>query len=154
LWSWQAQRQSEPSTVVKMALGCFGVTLANLILVFAAWQAGAEKASWWWLFAFFAVITIGELYLSPVGLSFVTKIAPARLVSMLMGMWLATNFVGNFIGGWLGSFWGAMDKSHFFLMIAVIAAIAGLIIWCMDRALKPILKDPPDRRVLKPLDRS
>ena len=141
LWSWQAKRNSEPSTVVKMALGCFGVALANLILVMAAWHSGAEKASWWWLLAFFAVITVGELYISPVGLSLVTKIAPVRLVSMLMGAWLATSFVGNFISGWLGSFWSAMDKSHFFMMIAAIAAFAGVIIWSFDRVLKPILNE-------------
>ncbi len=129
LWAWQAKRNSEPSTVVKMALGCFGVALANLILVLAAWHSGADKASWWWLLAFFAVITVGELYISPVGLSLVTKIAPARLVSMLMGIWLATSFIGNFIGGFLGSFWSAMDKSHFFMMIAGIAAFAGAVIW-------------------------
>ena len=141
LWSWQAKRNSEPSTVVKMAMGCFGVALANLILVLAAWHSGTDKASWWWLLAFFAVITVGELYISPVGLSLVTKIAPMRLVSMLMGIWLATSFVGNFIGGWLGSFWSAMDKSHFFLMIAFIAAFAGIVIWSFDRMLKPILKE-------------
>jgi POT family proton-dependent oligopeptide transporter len=141
LWSWQAKRNSEPSTVVKMAFGCFGIALANLILVLAAWHSGTDKASWWWLLAFFAVITVGELYISPVGLSLVTKIAPARLVSMLMGLWLATSFIGNFIGGWLGSFWSAMDKSHFFLMIAIIAAFAGVVIWSFDRMLKPILKE-------------
>lgn len=141
LWSWQAKRNSEPSTVVKMAFGCFGISLANLILVLAAWHSGTDKASWWWLLVFFAIITVGELYISPVGLSLVTKIAPVRLVSMLMGLWLATSFIGNFIGGWLGSFWSAMDKSHFFLMIALIAAFAGGVIWSFDRILKPILKE-------------
>ena len=141
LWAWQAKRDREPSTVLKMAMGCFGVALANLILVLAAWQSGTDKASWLWLLAFFAIITVGELYISPVGLSLVTKIAPARLVSMLMGLWLSTSFVGNFFGGFLGSFWSAMDKSHFFLMIAIIAACAGAVIWSFDRMLKPILKE-------------
>ena len=141
LWAWQAKRNSEPSTVVKMALGCFGVALANLLLVLAAWHAGTDKVSWWWLLAFFAIITVGELYISPIGLSLVTKIAPGRLVSMLMGLWLATSFIGNFVGGFLGSFWSAMDKSHFFMMIAIIAAFAGVVIWSFDRMLQPILKE-------------
>ena len=111
LWAWQATRGTEPSTVTKMSLGCFGVALANLIMVGAAWQSGgAPDASWLWLLGYFAVITIGELYLSPIGLSLVSKIAPARMVSMLMGLWLATSFTGNFIAGWLGSFWSGMDK--------------------------------------------
>ena len=122
LWAWQAKRGTEPSTVTKMSLGCFGVALANLIMVGAAWQAaGAPDASWLWLLGYFVVITIGELYLSPIGLSLVSKVAPARMVSMLMGVWLATSFTGNFIAGWLGSFWSRMDKPMFFLMIAGIA---------------------------------
>jgi proton-dependent oligopeptide transporter, POT family len=141
LWAWQARRGAEPSTVTKMALGCFGVALANLILVVAAWNAGGGKASWLWLFAYFVIITIGELYLSPIGLSLVTKVAPARIVSMMMGLWLATSFTGNFIGGWLGSFWSHMDKVRFFLMIAAVAALAGATIWCFNRPLRPILKE-------------
>jgi POT family proton-dependent oligopeptide transporter len=141
LWGWQAKRGREPATVTKMALGCFGVALSNLILIVAAWQAGTGKASWLWLLAYFVVITIGELYLSPIGLSLVTKVAPARIVSMMMGFWLATSFTGNFIAGWLGSFWSSMDKESFFLMIALISGAAGVVILAFNRPLKPILKE-------------
>jgi POT family proton-dependent oligopeptide transporter len=142
LWAWQARRGSEPSTVVKMSLGCFGVAIANLIMVGAAWQsAGAPDASWLWLLGYFVVITIGELYLSPIGLSLVSKVSPARIVSMMMGLWLATSFTGNLIAGWLGSFWSSMDKMMFFLMIAGIATLAGATILAFDRPLKPVLKD-------------
>jgi POT family proton-dependent oligopeptide transporter len=140
-WAWQARHGREPSTVSKMALGCFGVALANLIMVVAASQAGTGKASWLWLFAFFVMLTLGELYLSPIGLSFVTKIAPGRLISTLMGLWLGTSFVGNFLAGYLGSFWSSMDKSSFFAMIAAIAAFAGVAIWACERPLRPILRD-------------
>ena len=99
LWARQAARGSEPSTVTKMALGCFGVTAANLIMGFAAFHAGAGQASWLWLLGSIAVITVGELYLSPVGLSLVTKVAPVRLLSMMMGIWLATSFTGGFLAG-------------------------------------------------------
>ncbi len=140
LWTRQAARGSEPSTVIKMALGCFGVALAYLIMVAAAWHVGTGKASWLWLFGYFVVITIGELYLSPIGLSLVTKIAPARILSMMMGVWLATSFIGGFLAGWLGSFWTRMEKPAFFLMIAAIAALAGVAIlasrslpWGMSR---------------------
>jgi proton-dependent oligopeptide transporter, POT family len=141
LWARQAQRGTEPSSINKMALGCFGVTLANIIMAGAAWQAGgAPDASWLWLFAYFVVITIGELYLSPVGLSLVSKAAPARMVSMMMGVWLGTSFIGNFIGGWLGSFWSSMDKMNFFLMIAGVAALAGVVIAAFNRPLGKILR--------------
>jgi POT family proton-dependent oligopeptide transporter len=140
LWAWQEKRGTEPSTVVKMALGCFGAALSYLIMAGAAWSAGGGLADWWWLFAYFAVITVGELYISPVGLSLVSKVAPARMVSTMMGFWLGTSFLGNFAAGWLGSFWDTMDKMSFFFMIAAIAAAAGIAIWSFDRPLKAILQ--------------
>jgi POT family proton-dependent oligopeptide transporter len=139
LWAWQERRGREPSTITKMALGCLGVALANLIMFGAAWSAAGDSASWLWLLGYFAVITLGELYLSPIGLSLVSKVSPARVVSMMMGVWLATSFVGNFLAGWLGSFWSSMDKPHFFLMIAGIAAAAGLVIWAFNRPLRGIV---------------
>ncbi|MEA3028097.1 MAG: proton-dependent oligopeptide transporter, family [Alphaproteobacteria bacterium] len=141
LWKRQAEAGREPSTVAKMALGCFGVAISYLIMAAAAVSAGGGKASWLWLAAYFVVITIGELYLSPVSLSLVTKVAPARAVSMMMGVWLATSFTGNFLAGYLGSFWSGMAKDSFFLMIAIIAALAGLVILAFVRPLEPILKN-------------
>ena len=141
LWAWQAKRGREPSTVTKMSIGCLGVTLANLIMVAAAWQAAGDEASWLWLLGYFVVITLGELYLSPIGLSLVSKVAPARMVSMLMGLWLATSFAGNFIAGWLGGFWSSMDKMTFFLMIASIALVASAVILAFDRPLRNVISD-------------
>ena len=104
LWARQARGGREPSTIAKLGLGCFGVTLANLIMALAASRlGGAEKLSWLWLLAYFIVITIGELYLSPTGLSLVSKLAPSGMLSMAMGLWLGTSFIGNFMAGWLGS---------------------------------------------------
>jgi POT family proton-dependent oligopeptide transporter len=124
-----------------MALGCFGVTAANLILVLAALHAGGGKANWVWLLDYFVVITLGELYLSPVGLSLVTKVAPARILSMMMGVWLATSFVGGFLAGFIGSFWSRMEKPEFFLMIAAIAALAGVVIFACRWPLRGLLRE-------------
>jgi POT family proton-dependent oligopeptide transporter len=60
---------------------------------------------------------------------------------LLMGVWLATSFIGNFLAGYLGSFWSSMDKVNFFLMIAAIAAIAGAVIFAFNRPLRAMLKD-------------
>jgi POT family proton-dependent oligopeptide transporter len=139
LWARQAARGAEPPTITKMAYGCFGVCAAYLIMVAAALSmssvagaggatSAAGKASWMWLFAYFVVITLGELYLSPVGLSFVTKVAPARLISLMMGVWLATSFTGGFLSGFIGSFWSWMAKPEFFLLVAGVAAAAGVMI--------------------------
>ena len=129
LWRRQAARGTEPSTVAKIALGCAGLALANLIMALAAWRTGdAGKASWLWLLGYFIVITLGELYLSPTGLSLVTKVSPTHAVSLLMGVWLATDFIGSFLAGWLGSYWSAMEKPTFFVMIAAIGALAALLV--------------------------
>jgi POT family proton-dependent oligopeptide transporter len=129
--------------LVKMALGCFGCGASYLILAFAAWQAGGDKASWLWLFAYFVVITVAELYISPIGLSLVSTVAPARFISMMMGVWWATDFVGSFGAGYLGSFWSGMAKPDFFLMIAAVAIAAGLMIWACDRPLRAALRQGP-----------
>jgi POT family proton-dependent oligopeptide transporter len=141
LWARQAARDTEPSTITKMALGCFGVTAAYLIMALAALHADGGKASWLWLLGFFVVITLGELYLSPVGLSLVTKVAPTRMLSMMMGVWLATSFTGGFLAGWLGSLWSRMAKPEFFLMIAMIAAVAGVIIFACRWPLRGALNE-------------
>ena len=82
------------------------------------------------------ILTIGELFLSPVGLSLVTKLAPARMVSMLMGMWFLSSFVGNYLSGYLGTFWGKMSKQDFFVILAMLAFGAGFGMLAVLRPLK------------------
>jgi POT family proton-dependent oligopeptide transporter len=70
----------------------------------------------------------------------VTKVAPPRIVSMMMGMWLISYAIGNFFAGYLGSFWEKMSMTSFFLVAAAIPILAGLAIWTFDKRLKPILE--------------
>jgi POT family proton-dependent oligopeptide transporter len=140
-WGWLARSGREPSTVTKMAIGCFLLALSYLALALVAAGTGeAAKANWLWLLVYFAILTVGELYLSPVGLSLVSKVAPASVLSLMMGVWLATSFLGNFMAGWLGSYWSSMDKTAFFLMIAGVAALAGFAIAPMNKPLRKILQ--------------
>ncbi len=138
-WRWQGRR--EPSTVAKMAIGLLLNAVSYLVMVAAAWDAGGGKASWLWLFAYFVIITVGELYVSPTSLSLVTKVAPAPLLSMIMGVWLATSFVGNFLAGYLGTFWSNMSHVYFFLMLASISAAASLAVALLSIPMRGILKD-------------
>ena len=138
---WRRQGRHEPSTVMKMAIGLFLNAASWLIMLAAARLAGTGQASWLWLFAFTFAITVGELYLSPTSLSLVTKVAPVQLLSMLMGVWLATSFTGNFLAGYLGTFWSSMSKADFFLMLAIISAVSGLIIVLLHRPLRSVLQD-------------
>jgi len=136
---WRKQGAGEPSTVAKMSLGLFLNALSWLVMAAAAHSTGAGKASWLWLFTFFTVMTIGELYLSPTSLSWVTKVAPPSVLSMMMGVWLATSFIGNLLAGYLGTFWSTMDKGDFFLLLTAIAAGAGAIIAVLRPPLARVL---------------
>lgn len=138
-WRWQGAR--EPSTVSKMAIGCLLNAAAYLVLAIAAFVSGGDKASWLWLFSYFVVLTIGELYLSPVGLSLVTKVAPVGMLSMLMGVWLSTSFVGGFLAGYLGTFWSSMSQVNFFLMLTAISAVAGSAIALLGIPMRGALRD-------------
>ena len=138
---WRRQGNREPSTVVKLSIGAFLGALAWLIMVAAAHTAAGGQSSWLWLLAFFVVLTLGELYLSPTSLSLVTKVAPAGLLSMMMGVWLATYFLGGFLAGYLGTFWSRMAKPEFFLMLAIISAASGLVIGLVSRPLRQALRD-------------
>ncbi len=101
---------------------------------------GPPRRAGLWLFAYFVVLTLGELYISPIGLSLVSKVAPARHLAMMMGVWLATSFTGNFLAGYLGSFWSSMEKPAFFLMIAAVAAVAGVAMLLFNRPLRAALR--------------
>jgi POT family proton-dependent oligopeptide transporter len=139
LWAGQAARGREPSTVGKMAIGCIGIAAANLVLAAAALGLDGGKAGWLWLIAYFVLLTLGELYVSPIGLSLVSKIAPSGLLSMMMGAWFLTVFFGALLGGWLGSLWEGMDKGGFFLLIAALAGGAGLAIAAAAPPLRRLL---------------
>jgi POT family proton-dependent oligopeptide transporter len=138
---WRRQGADEPSTVVKLAIGCFLNACAYGLMSVAAWHAGNGQANWLWLLGFFVVITVGELYLSPTSLSLITKIAPASLLSMMMGLWLSTSFLGGFLAGYLGTFWSSMTKPEFFQMLAAISATAALMIALLIQPLGKVLKD-------------
>ncbi|MFI5372454.1 MAG: peptide MFS transporter, partial [Candidatus Eisenbacteria bacterium] len=135
-WAWQAQRRQEPSSVVKMAMGCFLLGLSFLIMIAASQGMALDaKRSVMWLVGSTLVITIGELYLSPIGLSFVTKIAPVRMVSMLMGVWFLANFAGNYLSGYIGTFYEKMSRGSFFVVLAVMGVGAGLVMFLISRPL-------------------
>src|SRR2546429_2878695 len=112
-----------------------------LIMAAAAYFGGAgAHASWLWLLFFFVVITLGELYLSPIGLALVARVAPPQILSMMMGLWFITSFTGNLLQGYIGSFFSQMDKVHFFLLCAGIGAAAGVVTWLFNFPMKPILE--------------
>jgi proton-dependent oligopeptide transporter, POT family len=139
-WGWQAGRKREPSSVVKMGLGCLMVGLGFIVMILAARGMTEEtRLSVLWLAGATLVFTIGELYLSPIGLSFVTKIAPARMVSMLMGVWFLANFFGNYLSGYLGTFYERMPHQQYFFLLTVLGVGAGLVMLLLSRPLDKVV---------------
>ncbi len=136
-WGWQDRFGREPSSVAKMGIGCILLAAAFLILIPPARELTViPRASIWWLTACAFVLTVGEIYLSPIGLSLVTKIAPARIVSMMMGVWFLSSFFGNYLSGYLGTFWEKMSKENFFLLMFTLSFVTGLAFFALLRPLK------------------
>jgi POT family proton-dependent oligopeptide transporter len=134
LWAEQSRRGREPPALRKMAFGCACLTAAYLLLAVAASFTG--KASPFWLLGYFAIATLGELCLAPVGLALVIALAPVRMRSMLMGAWFATTLPADILAGYLGGFWTSMPKTAFFLMIAAVAAVAAIAFAVLSRVLR------------------
>jgi POT family proton-dependent oligopeptide transporter len=136
-WGWQNKRGQEPSSVTKMGIGCVLLGGAFIIMIAASRVLGAgERGSLAWLVVTTWLFTMGELYLSPIGLSLVTKIAPARMVSMLMGMWFLSSFFGNYLSGYIGGYYSVMSKDAFFGLLMALGVGAGFIFFAANKPLR------------------
>jgi proton-dependent oligopeptide transporter, POT family len=141
-WAYLAKKGRDPSSVAKMAIGCFFLGVSFLVMIGGGRVVDSgHKASFGWLVGCSFLLTVGEIYLSPVGLSLVTKISPPRIVSMMMGMWFLSSFVGNYMSGYLATFASRMSSSSFFLMLAVIALTTGVLMIGLYRPLRRAIGD-------------
>lgn len=134
-FGWMASRGRKITTPTKIAIGMLITGLSTLVMVGAVTsvQMDSAKASSWWLIASYGVITIGELCLSPMGLSLVSKLSPPRLTALLMGGWFLSTAVGNKLSGIISGLWEefeSADKYKFFLInfAACIAATLALVL--------------------------
>jgi len=136
-WGRQDRRGKEPSSIAKMGIGCIMLAAAFLVLIAPARGLAVNpRASLWWLIACAFVLTIGEIYFSPIGLSLVTKISPAGIVSMMMGVWFLSSFFGNYLSGYLGTLWEKMSKANFFLLMSALPFVAGIAFFALLKPLK------------------
>ena len=141
-WLWVRLGRREPSSPAKFALGLFWVGVGFLVVAAAAYfaQRTGQHASPWWLVAVYFFHTLGELCLSPVGLSTVTKLAPVRFASLMMGVWFTSLAVGNRIGGWVaGHFDPHGSLSGLFLAVAGFAIGASILLALLTRPIKKLM---------------
>jgi len=135
-WRWQQRKGTEPSSVSKMAIGCVLLGVSFIVMIVGAQAIGAGKGSPFWPLFCTALLTVGELYLSPIGLSLVTKVAPARIVSMMMGIWFLSSFLGNFLSGVIGLLYTRWSPEAFFALLTLLGVAAGIAIWLFNRPLR------------------
>lgn len=143
-FSFLKHRKKEPSTPTKIAFGLLISALSCFVMVGAVYASnnGMEKSSAWWFISSYAVITIGELFLSPMGLSLVSKLSPQRLTSLMMGGWFLATSIGNKLSGVLSSLWdGYDDKANFFYVNAVLLGFAALLMFGILRWLNGIFEE-------------
>jgi POT family proton-dependent oligopeptide transporter len=137
-WVWIRMGKRQPSSPTKFAFGLIFVGLGfALMIVAAALSSSGVKVGPQWLLATYFLHVIGEMCLSPVGLSTVTKLAPSKVTGLMMGVWFLAAAVGNYLGGRAAGFYGSMPLWQLFGIVAAITIVGGLILLAL---VKPIRK--------------
>lgn len=152
IWSRLAKRNAEPSQPVKIALGLIILGVGYLFMVVAGVIAkDGAKAGMFWLSATYLFFTVGELCLSPTGLAFVTRAAPTRFVSLLMGIWFVSSFIAHLGGGYIAAtvesiesgqtklWWSLGGQADFYMLFVVASIGAGLLILILTPLMKKML---------------
>lgn len=143
-FAFMRKRKKEPSTPSKIVLGLFISALSTLVMVAAVYigSNGAVKVSPLWLIACYGVITIGELFLSPMGLSLVSKLSPPRLTALMMGGFFLSTAIGNKLSGVMASMWyGYENKASFFLVNCGFLLASAALAFAILKWLNTIMKE-------------
>ncbi len=141
-WAWQNKRGFEPSSVTKMGIGCILCGCAYIVMILAAQTVPPDqRGSIMWLVGTTFVFTVGELYLSPIGLSLVVQVAPKPIISTMMGMWFMSSFFGNYLTGYIGMYYSRMPKDVFFMMLFGLGVGAGILFFILNKPVAKAIRD-------------
>lgn len=151
LWTALARRNADPSQPAKIGIGLLGVGLGYLFLVWGASKVtDGAKAGMFFVFATYFVHTMGEIVLSPTGLSYVTKAAPKHAVSLLMGIWFISSFIANLGAGKVAAeaakigehtWWNfGTQSANFFFLFVITSCVAGLLILALTPMFKKMMR--------------
>lgn len=139
------RKGKEPTTAAKFGMAMFISGFSALAMVFAIMSVPSiytHKASAIWLWLTYFIFTISEIFLSPMGLSFVSKLAPQRLTALMMGGWFLSTSIGGKIAGVMTGFWDDFtDKKMFFMILVIAAFIGGILIYARIKSLNQIVRD-------------
>jgi POT family proton-dependent oligopeptide transporter len=143
-FAWLRKRKKEPTTPGKIALGLVISALSTLVMVGAVYASnnGAMKVSTLWLVGCYGVITVGELCLSPMGLSLVSKLSPPRFTALMMGGFFLSTSIGNKMSGVLAGMWyGYENKANFFLVNCLLLMGAGFAAFMLLKWLNKVMEE-------------
>jgi proton-dependent oligopeptide transporter, POT family len=141
IWAWLQRRGSEPSTPVKMLLGVFFVGAAFSLLGYAGTIGGdVGRVSPLWLISANLLIAVGEIALSPMGMSLVNRLSPPQLRGLMMGGWFASLGIGGYLSGYVGRYWEMLPHSRFFFMVVGILAVVAIPLSLMTPQIKRTIK--------------
>jgi POT family proton-dependent oligopeptide transporter len=141
-WLWMRLGPREPSVPAKFAFGLLFMGLSFLVLMPAGAMAQAGsgvRVSPWWLIAAYGISELGELCLSPVGLSAVTKLSPARIVGLMMGVWFLSNAFGNKLAGWAAGFFSTMPLQSLFGVVTAVLLVSALIMFALVKPMRRLM---------------
>jgi proton-dependent oligopeptide transporter, POT family len=141
-WIWMRLGSSEPSVAGKFALGLFFMGLSFMVLIPAGAMAQSGegvRVSPWWLIAAYFVSELGELCISPVGLSAVTKLSPARIVGLMMGVWFLSNAFGNKLAGWAAGFFSTIPLESLFGIVTGVLIASAVIMFALTRPINRLM---------------
>jgi POT family proton-dependent oligopeptide transporter len=140
-WLWIRLGPRQPSSPLKFALGLVFAGLGFALLVPAAKLAQQQGVlvSPWWLVGVYFLHTIGELCLSPVGLSIVTKLAPTRIVGSMMGLWFLSIAVGNKLAGWASGYFDKMPLPQLFGAVALTTFVAAIVLVLLTPVIRRMM---------------
>jgi len=145
LFGWLRKRRLEPTTPAKFGIALFISGLSSLWMVFAVMSVSSiyhYKVSPGWLWGTYFLVTVAEVFLSPMGLSLVSKLAPPRLTSLLMGGWFLTMSLGGKFAGLMTSSWDKFtDKKVFFIIWFVAGTIGSVLIFSRIKSLNRIVRE-------------
>ncbi len=140
LWTWLASRKSNPSIPVKFSLGLLGLAAGFLVLAWGAANATPEApVGMSWLVVTYFLHTVGELCLSPVGLSSMTKLAPAGRGGQMMGVWFIAAALGNLFAGLVAGSLETLSSQQLFWMVAMFIGGAGVVALVLSPAVRKLM---------------
>lgn len=139
-WGYLRKKSVEPSSVDKFSWALFLIAISYFIMAFAGYLSIKGDVSPLWLVLGYFIMTVAELCLSPIGLSLVSKLAPVRFLSLMMGCWFLTSFLGNLIAGLWGGNYEVLGPTKLFLVLAVLSLITYILLKCFSAGLNKIIK--------------